>query len=267
METYQLKRIIIIVLVLVNLSLLALLGRNAQQEYSARQQTLMQLKDLYLFSGIELELDELPSNTMPNRATVLLSPESEVAFAEAFLGPSDVQSSGSAMLYSSELGAMRLRRNGAFELNMYGTDLTEETCLRLLEELGYTAFFHRSSEGTVSATQTLDDVPVIGSTVTLHFSGDHLISANGFYVAALQEEFGTVSDRGAADALTAFLQHKPVQEPAYSSIRRISPARQLSAETLFQSTLLPAWIIETNQGLYYVNQDGSEIVLLQSDIS
>ena len=266
METYQLKRITIIVLALVNLSLLALLGQSELQQRSAEQQTLMQLKDLYLSSGMELTLNELPRMEKQTSATVQHSAEAEAAFAAVFLGEADVQESGSSMLYSSDLGAMRLRRNSAFELNMYSPFLTQETCLHLLAELGYTALPRHGGDSTVYLIQTVDGMPVIGSTVTLHFSGGYLSSAGGFYIADLQAG-DSISSYTAADALSAFLQYALEQEIAPLSVRDIFPARQLSAETLFQSTLQPAWIIQTEGASYYVNHDGSEIASLQGKIS
>lgn len=266
METYQLKKITILVLLLVNLALLGLLGQSTLQQKSARQQALMHLKDLYLSSGMELSMDALPRKENQSSATVQHSSEAETAFAKAFLGETDRQESGSSMLYSSERGAMRLRRNGAFELNMYTPTLTEEVCLTLLEELGYTAFPHRDNGGTVYLTQTVNGIPVVDATVTLHFSGGFLTSANGFYITGLQES-ESLSPYTAADALSVFLQYALEQELAPLCIQNMIPARQLSAETLFQSTLLPAWIIRTENAAYYVNYNGSEIALLSTNIS
>ena len=266
METYQLKKIIILVLLLVNLALLGLLGQSALQQRDARQQALMHLKDLYLSSGVELALDTLPREEKQSSATVQHSTVAEAAFAEAFLGKADVQESGSSMLYSSELGAMRLRRNSAFELNMYSPCLTEESCLDLLQDLGYTTFSHRDSNGTVYLTQAVEGGPVVDATVTLHFSGGFLTSASGFYIAGLQET-ESLSSYTAADALSAFLQYTLEEELVPLRVLGITPARRLSAETLFQSTLLPAWIIRTEDAVYFVNYNGGEIAPLSTGIS
>ena len=266
METYQLKRITILVLLLVNLALLGLLGQSALQQRNARQQALMHLKDLYLSSGAELALDTLPREEKQNSATVQHSSAAEAAFAAAFLGEADMQESGSSMLYSSKLGAMRLRRNSAFELNMYSPCLTEEACLTLLGELGYTTFSHRDSNGTVYLTQAVEGIPVVDATVTLHFSGGFLTSATGFYITGIQETENLPSYT-AADALSSFLQYTLEQKIAPLRVLGITPARQLSAQTLFQSTLLPAWIIRTENAVYYVGYGGSEIAPLSTNLS
>lgn len=266
METYQLKKITIIVLLLVNLALLGLLGQSALQQHSAEQQTLMQLKDLYLSSGIELALESLPRTEEQHAFIVQHSSDAEAAFAELFLGNTDAQESGSSMLYSSQLGAMRLRRNSAFELNMYTPSLTAESCLQLLEGLGYTAFPCCDSDSTIYLTQVVDNLPVVDSVVTLHFSGGFLTSASGFYISGLQiyEEASTYH---AADALAAFLQYALELGISPSCVKSITPAHQLSTETLFQSTLLPAWIIQTEEASFYVNYDGSKIAALQDYFS
>lgn len=266
METYQLKKITIIVLLLVNLALLGLLGQNALQQRNSEQQTLMQLKDLYLSSGVELALESLPHAATQHSATVQHSNDAEAAFAELFLGKADVQESGSSMLYSSQLGAMRLRRNSAFELNMYTPSLTAETCLRLLEDLGYTAYPYHNSDNTLYLTQIVNGLPVVDSTVTLHFSGGFLTSASGFYITGLLENKDT-SAYSAADALAAFLQYTLDQDITINHVESISPAHQLSTETLFQSTLLPAWIIRADDISFYVSHDGSKIAALQNPFS
>ena len=222
------------------------------------------LKDLYLSSGVELALDTLPREEKQSSATVQHSTVAEAAFAEAFLGKADVQESGSSMLYSSELGAMRLRRNSAFELNMYGTSLSLESTLQLLEDLGYISFPHRNRTSSAYLTQTVGGLPVVGSTVTLHFSDSCLTSAVGYYITAVQEG-ESVPCYSAADALAAFLQYGLDHDFVYSTVLSIEPAWQLSAETLFQSTLLPAWVIKTDSNFYYVNHNGSEIAPVQPD--
>lgn len=266
METYQLKKITIIVLLLVNLALLALLGQSALQQRSAEQQALMQLKDLYLSSGMELALDALPHAEKQSAATVQHSLDEEIAFAEAFLGKADLQESGSSMLYSSQLGAMRLRRNSAFELNMYTLTLTKEHCLSLMESLGYTAFPYHESSNTIYLTQTIDAVPLVDTMATLHFSGDFLTSASGFYITGVQEG-DALSPYTAADALSAFLQYALEQEITSLRVQSISPTLRLSAETLFQSNLLPAWVIQTEKNSYYVSYGGDEIAPLPEGIS
>lgn len=262
METYQLKKIIIIVLALVNLSLLGLLGRIELQDRTANQQMLMHLKDLYLSSGIELSLEELPRSENQASATVQRSAKAETKFAEAFLGTAETQESGSAIQYSSALGTMRFRRNSSFELTMAQPTVSEDDCLSLLEPFGYTAFPQRSVDGsTLSLTQTLSGEAVVGVAVTLHFTDGFLTSATGYYVAGLQEG-ESLATFSAADALAAFLQYSLEQNLSYSSVRGIHAARSLSAETLFQSTLLPVWVIETSNRTFYVNHTGSEITRL-----
>ena len=266
METYQLKKITIIVLLLVNLALLGLLGQGALQQRSAEQQTLMQLKDLYLSSGVELALEALPRTEKQSSYTVQHNAQAEAAFAEAFLGEADMQESGSSMLYSSQLGAMRLRRNSAFELNMYTLSLTEFSCLHLFDELGYTAApYHDSDNTSYYLTQIVDGLPILGSPVTLHFSNSLLTTASGFYITGLQEG-EPLSPYTAADALSAFLQYTSEQEITPLRVEGIFSTLHLSAETLFQSTLLPAWVIQTESSSYYVSYGGDEIALLQPGI-
>ena len=81
METYQLKKIIIIILALVNLSLLALLGRNELQQKNAELQMLQQLQTLYASNGIDLSLNDLPSRASAVSALASSNAEKEEALA------------------------------------------------------------------------------------------------------------------------------------------------------------------------------------------
>ena len=266
METYQLKRIIIIILALVNLSLLGLLGRSVLQQRQAEQQTLLQLKDLYLTSGISLTLAELPRNQNQNSANVQHDAKGEQTFAEAFLGESEIQESGSVMQYSSALGTMRLRRNSAFELHMDQAQLTEDECVALLERFGYSLLpDHPADRSTLYLVQTISDTPVVGAVTTLHFSGGYLSSADGYYIAGLQET-GSLSCCSAADALSALLQYSQDTGASLGTVTDIVPAWYLTAETLFQSSVQPAWLIQTNAASYYVNHDSSVISPVFSEV-
>lgn len=264
METYQLKRIIIIILALVNLSLLGLLGQSALQDRRSRQQMLTQLKDLYLSSGVELTLETLPRDTRQGVSSVQRSAEAERRFSEAFLGSVSVQESGSAMLYSSALGTMRLRRNSAFTLQLTQRTLGEEDALALLKDLGYDSPVRSRDGSTITLTQTLHHEPVLGATVTLHFQDSLLCSAEGYYLSARQEENGATLC-SAADALSSFLERSLADGFVYRQISAMHSAQRLSVETLFQSSLLPVWVIETDAAVYLVSHDGDEITPLSVD--
>lgn len=270
METYQLKRIIIIILALVNLALLVLLGRQDMQRLGAEKQMLQQLASLYEASGIELSLDSLPESDSRPTAAVVRSASQEQALAQGLLGSSvRTQESGSATLYTSSAGSLRFRRNGAFELTVDQPFQTEEACLALLEKFGYTlpdrdAFSDGS--GTLYLTQTLSGAAVVGGTAALTFRAGLLQSASGYYVYSAQKG-QPARDFSAADALTAFLSYCRESGVICGSVQQVEPAWQLSTETLFQSTLTPAWLITTDASYYYVNCSTGDIAPLRPERS
>ena len=257
METYQLKKIIIIILALVNLSLLALLGRNELQQRTSEQQTLQQLQTLYASGGVELAIDTLPASENGVSALVVSSDTQEAAFADAFLGGVSAQESGSAMLYSAENGTLRFRRNGFFELTMTRPHLTREEALARFADFGYTL-----SDGGVGDTlrlaQTLSGRVLADGAAFLIFQDGLLLSASGYYVSA-QQDHGAEPLCSATDALSSFLRYVTENGIVCGSVRSVRPAWQLSAETLFQSLLLPVWLIETDASFYYASTSGSQI--------
>ncbi|MGM9619251.1 MAG: hypothetical protein ACI3W8_05410 [Oscillospiraceae bacterium] len=270
METYQLKKIIIIILALVNLALLGLLGWQELQRRGEEKQLLQQLAGLYEASGIELSLDSLPESGSRTTAAVVRSAAQEQALAQGLLGSGvRTQESGSATLYTSPAGNLRFRRNGAFELTLEQPFQTEEACVALLEKFGYTlqdrdAFSDGS--GTLYLTQTLSGAAVAGGTAALTFQSGLLESASGYYVYSAQKG-QTARDFSAADALTAFLSYCREGGVICGSVQQIEAAWQLDTETLFQSTLTPAWLIATDASYYYVNCATGAVAPLRPDRS
>lgn len=260
METYQLKKIIIIILALVNLALLGLLGHNELQQRGTEQEVLKELKTLYASSGVELALDDLPSSGRHVTAEVVSNGEMEAAFAEALLGDTTAQESGSAMLYTSESGTLRFRQNGFFELTLTRPFLSREETLSLLSDFGY-ALSDGGAGDTLRLTQTLSDKVIAEGNLFLIFRDGLLQSASGYYVCGLQEK--EEKDLcSAADALSAFLRYVQENGVVCGSVRSVRPAWQLSAETLFHSALLPVWLIETDASCYYAGPSGSQIAPL-----
>ncbi len=262
METYQLKKIIIIILALVNLALLGLLGRNELQQQNAERETLQQLKTLYASCGVELALDSLPEQKKPTSALAVSSEERESAFAGALLGGAVRQESGSAMLYSSDSGSLRFRRNGFFELTMSRPFLSREETLSLFEDFGYTLSDGGAGD-TLRLVQSLEGKLVANSTAFLIFRDGLLLSATGYCVCDRQE-YEAAELGSSADALSSFLRYVQENGVVCGSVRSVRPAWQLSAETLFQSTLLPVWLIETDSAYYCVGTSGSQILPLFS---
>lgn len=261
METHQLKRIIIIILALVDLALLGLLGRNLWQQRSAEGETLRQLQTLYASHGVTLLPEELPARERAVSAVAVRDEARERRFAEALLdGEATVQDSGSAALYTAAGGTLRFRRNSFFDLTVTEPSLSRDEALAVLGDFGY-ALTDGGTGDTVRLAQTLERAVLAGGCVTLTFSDGLLTSATGYYVCGRQEQ-KSAEVCSAADALSAFLQYVQESGLVCGSVQSIAPAWQLAAETLFQSTLLPVWLIETDAACYVVNTAGSRITPL-----
>lgn len=261
METHLLKRIIIITLALVNLALLALLGHNALAQKSTERETISQLRTLYASHGIELAPESLPKKARAVSAVAVREEAQERRLAEALLdGAAEAQDSGSATLYTAAGGTLRFRRNSFFELTVSRPTLTKEQALALFREFGYTLADGGTGE-TMRLVQALDRTVIAEGTVSLFFTDGLLSGAYGYFISAQQEQ-AAADLCSAADALNAFLQYVQQSGLVCGSVQSIAPAWQLSAETLFQSTLLPIWLIETDAAYYYVGTGGSRIAPL-----
>lgn len=261
METHLLKRIIIITLALVNLALLALLGHNLLEQKSTERETLSQLQTLYASHGIELAPESLPKKERAVTAVAVREEAQERRLAEALLDSAvQTQESGSATLYTAVGGTLRFRRNSFFELTVSRPALTKEQTLAIFQEFGY-ALADGGTGETMRLVQSLDHTVIAEGTVSLFFTDGLLSGAYGYFISAQQEQ-AAADLCSAADALSAFLQYVQQNGLVCGSVQSISPVWQLSAETLFQSTLLPVWLIETDAAFYYVSTGGSRIAPL-----
>lgn len=264
MQTYRLKNMILIILLLVNLSLLVLIGTNTLQARRAENATLQQLAALYEKNGIALSLRSLPRQTAGEARTVLRDAEREAAFAEALLGKNETQESGSTVAYVSAAGTARFRRNGAVEVSFTAPRFSESACAALLAEYDYaplTGTLSDSGNGSLTTMQAIDGRVVLGGSLTLTFQNGLLSSLSGYYVHSSQLRSAD-DDFSPADALSEFLSYCLENGVICKSVTAVEPAWFLSTETLFQSALRSAWLIRTDTSEYYVDYKTRTVVAL-----
>ena len=258
METFRLKNIAILILLLLNAGLLVLIGSQHWQSRRAASETAQQLEGLCASSQLELysrlDLSQQPLSSL----AISRHDETERVIAAYLLGSSAVSSSqgGGIYSYSSEKGSIQFRSGGSFDggrLEMAVEDIADfskEFC----SQFGYKNMEVdiQGGSGTVTAVQEVAGVPVYGCTVTLYFEAGLLTGVTGAHVSL---ENAGVESTGRIDCLSAlvrFLDYRNATGIVCSEVRDIQCVYTLQA-TAATVRLLPAWRIETDTNPYFVD--------------
>ena len=264
METYRLKNIAIVLLLLLNGFLLLLVGYQHFQERRTEAETAQRLRELCeasrltLSSGLELSTPPLSAMTLSRRA------ETEQAMASFLLGGEAVSASqgGGIYSYEAESGSIQFRAGGTF----YGSRMAvrmediEAFCREFFQQFGYESpQFHLSDgTGSVAAVQRAGEVDVIGSGVTLSFEDGTLTSVTGSHISP--ESASTETEKTEMTCVTAlvrFLDYRNASGAVCSEVRDVRCVYQLQGTSL--PRLLPVWQIDTDTNTYFVDCRTGEI--------
>ena len=263
METHRIKRIIIIILALVNAVLLLMLASRQLQTHSQQKTEFLQLQKLYERNGIALRVPSLSNTELPVSAAVQQNTDAEEAFIAALLGENlTKEESGSSTNYTAPDGSgARLRRNGALELHFSTLHLSYDDAAAALQPFGYRLSPLTGSASRCTATQYIEGRALVDAALSLQFEDGMLSSLIGHYVNSMESSQETLilSD---ADALTRFLRYTQTQGIVCGGVDSVTQAWLFSSATLFQSSLSPVLLIHTDTAQYYVNPQTQEVVPL-----
>ena len=264
METYRLKNIAIVILLLLNGGLLLLLGyqylqaKRTESETSRQLQALCEAHQLTLNSRVDL------SQTPLSPLTLSRSNETEQAIASWLLGSEAASSSRGGGIYSYDVegGSIQFRSGGSFDgshLSLRVDDITDFS-QRFCKQFGYqdVQVQVRNLTGSVTAMEQVAGVPVYGCNVTMYFEDGLLTSVTGAHVGLE----GAVVEAGRAmtcvTALVRFLDYRGTEGIVCSSVSDVQCVYTLQSTT---STLrlLPVWRIDTDTYTYFVDCSSGEI--------
>ena len=230
METYRLKNIAIVILLLLNACLLFMVGQQYFQSLQTQRRSAAQLRELYRSSQLaldsRLDLSQQPLDIL----TLARQAETERAIAAALLGGEALATSQGGGIYSYEAhdSTIQFRAGGSF----YGSrlDLPVEDAAAFARSFcnrfGYEEPRLSLEGGTGSAVagQLARDVPVINCAVELYFEEGRLTSVTGVVC---------------------------------SEVTGVQCVYQLQSAS--SPRLLPVWKIETDTYAYYVDCGTGEV--------
>lgn len=274
MPAPKLKNLAILILLLANvaLALLALPGRMAEKkEEDDLQQSLC---SLYARQEIRLEPETIPDTTTLYVLELEENSQSDLQAVKALLGERLlVQDDSTRYLsaYSSPLGQCSISRSGEFSAQLTQADEVrspERAAGRLLKTMGFShqplPQAQRQSAGvyTLTATQTILDMPIFSEGLTLTFSNSRLTALNGVFFTGA-ETLSRASEAAcisAADALVAFLDARYALGWVGSTVTAIRQG-YVRSETAAAAVvrLTPVWQLETDTGVFRVHGMTGEV--------
>lgn len=257
METYRLKNIIILTLLLVNAFLLGTLGMRHAQQTASRQQAAEELVKLFADEGVALSESAVSFDPPPAALTLERDAGAERTAAASFLGAdlTAADEGGGILSYTSGLGRAVFRASGAFEitgeLGKNPADLGRRFC-RNYDCALPDEWFDASGSGAVTVRQLCQGYPVEGCAVTFLAEDNVLRSVSGTFLPS----GSTVAQSGrllsASTALTAFLEARRTSGAVVSAVTGLDPCYELQSAAS-ALTLTPVWRVATDTVDYYVN--------------
>ena len=264
METYRLKNIAILILLLLNVCLLLTLGYQKLQSMQMESRTAEQLRELYQASqlslGTEIDLFQQPLGPL----TLSRKAATEQDIASALLGGETTAASQGGGIYSYEAasGTIQFRAGGSFygvRLELPVADIrafAEDFCRRF----GYEEPQIQVEEGSGSAVagQMVNGVRVVNCGVELYFEEGKLTSVTGAHVSLENALVESGQPMTCVTALVRFLDYRSSAGVVCSQVTGVSCVYQLQTASA-SLRLLPAWQIDTDTYTYFVDCATGEV--------
>lgn len=264
METYRLKNIAIVILLLLNGWLLLLLGYQYLQTRQADTGMEDSLRVLYEDSGLvlapsaDLLQDAMPPLTLARRE------EAEALMAAVLLGESAeaVNQGGGIYSYSAGTGTIQFRSGGSFDgaqLSLAVED-PEAFARDFCRRFGY-GDLEVQSDGTaltVTAGQYLLNVPIYGCALTMRFEGGRLAAVSGSHVSSEDAVTDPGEQLSCATALLRFLDFRAAAGVVCSEVREVCCVYELQSSSAALQ-LRPLWQIDTDTYRYFVDCAGGAV--------
>ena len=263
METYRLKNIAILILLLLNGFLLVLLGYQSFRSHRSAAETATQLRELYEARGLTLDraVDLGQEPLTPLRLSGRR--DAEQAIAAYLLGGDPVAASqgGGIISFATEYGSIQFRSGGSFYANHLTRQVEdpEEFSQTFCEQFGYEDMALSEEGGTVTVTagQRLEDVPIAGCDLALTFEDGCLTAVNGAH-AVLEESVPEAAERmTCVTALVRFLDYRDAYGVVCGGVTGVSCVYALQGDAALRLT--PVWQVDTDTYTYFVDCAAGEV--------
>lgn len=263
METYRLKNIAIIILLLLNASLLLLLGYQRLQARRAETDAASQLRELCQAGQLSVD-GQVDLNQQPLSPLALTRhSQSEQAIAAYLLGDGAAPSSqgGGIYSYAGEHGSIQFRAGGGFDGSRLTVPVEDipDFSRQFCRQFGYEDLLFQltGTSGSVTAVQQVAGVPITGCGLTLRFEEGLLTEVTGAHVS-LEDAVSEPSYRmSCITALLRFLDYRSTVGIVCSQVTDVRCVYALQSAGPLR--LRPMWRVDTDNYVYFVDCATGEV--------
>lgn len=258
MQTYRLKYIVIVILILLNLFLGFLLFSYQQQERQADVQLMDGISGLYEKSEVLLTA-EFDADTPPLTPLSLIRDTAGEAEIASFLLGGSVSAAdqgGGIHIYTLDSEQLLFRSSGAFDYPAASPRSVDPAalCEDFCKTFGYRPITMPAGDsGSFLGVLQIDGHDVYNCTVSFLFENGLLISASGSWVSTKNAVPQYTASVTAADALVEFLDYRNETGVICNRVDGISPVYELFSATSDPVRLTSKWQITTDTHQYYVD--------------
>lgn len=268
MSWSKLKTIIIYILLLLNLFLLGLVGMNRLRARRYQNAALTEAAAVLARNNIQVRWEELPREMKLSPAVAARDLQKEEELVRTFLGEDVKASASGGGLYvyegQSVAGTASFRSNGEFTITCDAPRGRNATPREIMERLGVDTARAREEEGSATAQQELNGVPVYGSSgqgaagMTFEYDGlGQLCAVSGrLFLGRLTAEQEKWTPLSVPTALISFFNFVVDNGDVCQEIVSMAPVYRAVGDPV---RLAPAWLIRTDTGGYFVDAATAEV--------
>lgn len=261
MNRRELKRIMIIILVVLNgFLLLHLIRRSASARFAERRAE-QELLALFAADGVALSPETIPHAKPPPVIHLDMSEETWEKFASVFLGPGAARKkSGVARRYADGDADVQFFADGRFSATGLSVEKDPETlCREFCRVWPYELPAPPKESGTVTMSARYGGFDVFNCDASFAFEKGVLREASG-KILPPDGAAGDSPTLSAAGALAIFQAVRRENRVVSAEIRRVSLCYALQSADAETFSLVPVWRIETDTAPYYVNCVSGELI-------
>ena len=270
METYRLKNIVILILLLLNGCLLLLVFSRGYARLQAEQDLISHTTALLQSNEIQVDPSLLEGAFSPLVYSYERDTDAERSFAEALLGPITTQSEngGGLYFYASENGSASFRSNGSFTLERTAPEVDAEQLRAYVRDCcpaQYRIARVQSDDDTVTVTAApyVDDFPVYNASISFTLEGDATLSVSGVFLPAAGTASEAVETISKSSATIYLMDHCNEEGRVCNTITGISTGYLLQSTVSSPLLLTPVYKIDTNTYSYYVHSVTGHVSLAE----
>ena len=273
MSSSGIRTLVIAALLFINVIFLTVIIIDTVADARSERLAIENVSSVLQAGGIMIEPDSIRAGGSLRTMRTVRGDEAEAAIARAVLGPTDMSIHGMIHSYENEErgiadfysgGDFVIRVNEGVITNGSGTQRVVQRLLRDMRlEASQISITAGPAGESATATGAYRGVSIFNCTIEFVFNGENLELVRGRYVTGVESAEDGIGISQVGTVLLSFLaevRNVERDDIACTRIYRVEAGYQHYVVGAFgEGVLVPVWLIETDMGLYIINETSGEI--------